>query len=267
LFVKGYTGGTSWVDTNVTVGAEYFYMVSAVNAAGEGPRSNEVNATPYAVPGAPKLTAIAGNSKIILTWTAPSSNGTAIENYKIYRGMNAGEEIAIATSINGQSWVDTNTTMGTKYYYTVSAVNAAGEGPRSNEQMAIAGNPPNMPTGLTASGGNGQVMLRWSAPASGGTPAHYNIYRSDSRTGPFTLIASSTTIGYNDTGLKNGHQYWYKINAQNSYGVSGNTTAISAKPYATNINLAGPFLLVLIIIIIVLLLIAEATRSFRKKKT
>jgi hypothetical protein len=66
--------------------------------------------------------------------------------------------------------------------------------------------------------------------------------------------------------LTNGHKYWYKINAQNSYGVSGNTTAISATPHVTSIITVGSILLSFIIVIIVVLLIVEGTRSSRKKK-
>jgi len=267
IFIKGHTGGASWVDTNITVGTTYYYMVGAVNAAGEGPRSNEQNATPYAVPSAPTLTATAGILKVMLSWTVPSSNGLSITNYSIYRGTTPGGEILFVKGhTGGTSWVDTNITVGTTYYYMVSAVNAAGEGPRSNERTATPGNIPNVPSGLTASGGNTQVTLRWSAPMGGGNPAHYDIYRSESLTGTYTLIASPTATRYNDTGLTNGHKYWYKINAQNSFGVSENTTAISAMPHATSIISAGLFLLGLIVVIIVVLIIFEATRLSRKKK-
>jgi len=267
LFIKAYNNGTSWVDTKITLGTTYYYMVSAVNGAGEGPNSNEQNATPYTVPSTPTLTVTAGNSKVTLSWTVPISNGAAITNYSIYRGTTSVGEILYVTGYTGgTSWVATNITVGTRYYYMVRAVNAGGEGPRSNEKNIIAGASPSVPTGLTASGGNAQVILRWSAPTSGGTPVQYNIYRFDSQTGTYTLIALPTTREYIDTGLTNGHKYWYKINAQNSYGVSGNTTAISATPHVTSIITVGSILLSFIIVIIVVLLIVEGTRSSRKKK-
>ena len=37
---------TSYDDNALTNGTTYYYQVSAVNAIGEGPRSNEVSATP-----------------------------------------------------------------------------------------------------------------------------------------------------------------------------------------------------------------------------
>jgi len=258
-----------YTDSGLVNGVRYSYNISAQNSVGEGPKSIEVNVTPRTVPTAPQgLNGTLGNAQIVLTWLVPASNGGAsITNYNIYRGTISGGEILFVKGYTGgTSWVDTNIIVGSKYYYTVSAINIAGEGPRSGERKFTAGKSPSVPTGLTASGGDAQVILRWSAPTSGGTPIQYNIYRSDSQTGTYTLLASHTTTNYNDTGLTNGHNYWYRINAQNSYGVSGNITAISATPHVTNIITAGPFLLGLIVIIIVVLLIVEITGLSRKKK-
>jgi outer membrane protein assembly factor BamB/fibronectin type 3 domain-containing protein len=271
LFDTGHTTHYApyWVDANVIVGTTFYYKVSAVSDVGEGPRSNEQKATPYAVPDAPTLTATTGISNVTLSWTVPRSNSASITNYNIYRGTIFGDEIIFVKGYTGgTSWVDWNVSEGTKYYYIVCAVNAAGEGSGSNEIIIIAGTSPGVPTGLTVFGGNSQVILRWTAPTTGGTPAQYNIYRADSQIGPYTLIviASPTVTEYKDTGLTNDHSYWYKINAQNSIGISGNTTAISATTHETSIITIGPYLLGLIIVIIIVLLIVEATRSSRKKK-
>src|SRR4030095_6632427 len=68
---------TSYADTTAVTGRTYFYVVSAVNAAGESPNSGEVSATPQApsAPAAPtSLAATAnGKKKIRLTWTQSTS--------------------------------------------------------------------------------------------------------------------------------------------------------------------------------------------------
>jgi fibronectin type 3 domain-containing protein len=258
---------STFTDTGLVNGVIYSYNISATNKFGEGPKSIGVVAVLRTVPTAPRsLQATPGNGRIVLTWLVPASDGgTPIIDYSIYRGTTAGSEILFVIGYpGGTSWVDTNVTVGTKYYYMVSAVNVAGEGPKSNEQNATAGASPGVPTGLTASGGNTQVLLRWSTPISGGTPARYNIYRSDSQTGIYTFIASSNTTEYRDKGLTNGHEYWYKLNAQNQFGISGNTNAVSATPYGTSI--ISSLLLILIIVIIVIIVIAETMRTSRKKK-
>jgi len=257
----------NFTDSGLINGQTYLYNISAVNGIGEGPKSVGVQALPRTVPSAPQnLNVTLRSAQIFLTWLVPASNGgVSIKNYSIYRGTTSGSEILfIKGYTDGPSWVDANITMGAKYYYMVSAVNIVGEGPKSNEINITVGSSPGQPTRFTASEGNTQVLLKWSAPTSGGTPARYNIYRSDSQIGTYTLIGFSTTTQFRDKGLTNEHEYWYKINAQNPYGTSGNTTAVSATPYGTSI--ISSLLFILIIVIIVVIIIVETMRTSRKKK-
>src|SRR5437879_5671384 len=157
----------SYSDGGLTNGVTYYYQASAVNNAGEGPRSNEASATPTAPatpPGAPQgLSATAGDATVTLTWSAPSSNGgSPITNYRIYRGTSSNGETQLATIGNMLTYTDTAVTNGVTYYYQVSAVNGAGEGPRSNEASATPSPPPppNAPP---------TVDFTWT-PTSGATP-------------------------------------------------------------------------------------------------
>ena len=90
----------------LTNGTTYYYQVTAVNAVGEGARSNERSATPAApatAPGAPTLnSATAGNGSVALAWSAPASNGgAAITGYKVYRGTRAAARRCSTTLGNG----------------------------------------------------------------------------------------------------------------------------------------------------------------------
>ena len=70
-----------------------------------------------------------------LQWTPPSSNGgSAITGYKIYRGTSAGTETLLTPVGNVVNYNDLNVTPGVAYFYAVSAVTGAGEGPFSNER-------------------------------------------------------------------------------------------------------------------------------------
>src|SRR5881392_1485788 len=140
----------TYTDTTVTNGVTYYYQVSALNNVGEGPRSNEASATPTAPatpPGAPQvLGATAGDATVTLTWSAPNSNGgSPITKYRIYRGTSSNGETLKATIGNVLTYTDTSVTNGVTYYYQVSAVNGAGEGPRSNEASATPSPPPPPP--------------------------------------------------------------------------------------------------------------------------
>jgi hypothetical protein len=97
--------------------------------------------------------------------------------------------------------------------------------------------PPAAPSGLTATGGTGQVVLKW-APVPSVTG--YNVKRSLSNGGPYTnVISGVATTNYTDTGLASGTTYYYVVSAvavgcnesTNSAQVSA-TTAASALSYS-----------------------------------
>lgn len=129
---------TSYDDTSVNGGATYYYKVSAVNAGGEGPLSNEVSATMAAatVPGAPNLFVSSGPGIVHLSWSTPSNGGSPLWGYKVYRSTSSGTETIYAWPGNVNQYDDASVSKGTTYYYKVSAVNAIGEGPLSNEGSA-----------------------------------------------------------------------------------------------------------------------------------
>jgi hypothetical protein len=89
-------------------------------------------------PSAPSLSAAsAGIGSVALQWSAPASNGgSAITNYNIYRGTASGGETLLTQVGNVTTYTDGAVTNGTTYWYKVSAVNAVGEGPLSNELSA-----------------------------------------------------------------------------------------------------------------------------------
>ena len=113
---------------------------------------------------------------------AASNGGTPITGYDIYRGTSPGAESStpLTTGVTTTSFTDSTATNGTTYYYKVTAVNSAGQSPRSGEASATPqATAPSLPTGLVASGGNGSVILSWTAPSSnGGAPiTGYDVYR------------------------------------------------------------------------------------------
>ncbi|MBB5353461.1 fibronectin type 3 domain-containing protein [Haloferula luteola] len=86
---------------------------------------------------------------------------------------------------------------------------------------------PAAPSDLTATGGNGQVSLFWSASPHA---AGYHVRRATASGGPYTLIATTSLPGYSDSSVANGTMYWYVVSAINSVGGSPDSNQASATP-------------------------------------
>jgi hypothetical protein len=80
---------------------------------------------------------------------------------------------------------------------------------------------PPPPTGVTATRGNGQVVLNWAASPSA---TNYVVKRAISYAGSYAVIASNvTSLTYTDTSATNGTFFFYVIDASNAYGVSADS--------------------------------------------
>jgi hypothetical protein len=98
------------------------------------------------VPGAPTLTAVAGDGRVALSW----ADVGGAQSYNVYRGTASNAEVPLTTGLGTTSYVDTAVTNGTTYYYKVTAVNLNGEGVPSNEATAT---PKASPSGSSPFGG------------------------------------------------------------------------------------------------------------------
>jgi YHS domain-containing protein len=267
--------GTAVAVTGLVNGTAYYFTVTAVNQVGEGPGA-EVKAVPVTVPGAPAgLSAAPGNGQVSLSWAAPASDGgSPVTGYIIYQGSRPGGETG--TPVNGSPVTATSDTVtgltsGTTYYFTVVAVNAAGLSPPSEEASATlppivsttgppttgppttgppttgppttgpptTGPPFAAPTRLTATAGNTQVRLSWTAPASdgGSSVTGYKVYVA-TVPGVQGAVASGSIRGTDATvtGLADDTVYYFMVSAVNATGnESPLSTEVSAEPVAARV--------------------------------
>jgi hypothetical protein len=95
---------------------------------------------------------------------------------------------------------------------------------------AVETEPPAALTGLTATPGNTQVSLAWTA-SSAVDFSFYTVLRSATSGGPYTQVASNlTNPSYLNTGLTNGTTYHYVVTATDT---SGYQSTISSQASAT----------------------------------
>jgi fibronectin type 3 domain-containing protein len=203
-----------------------FAMLLACNACSTSSNSTN-NGDGNTAPAAPaNLSATAGSQQATLTWTASG----AATSYNVKRGTASGGPYTTVGSPAGTTYADTSLSNGTAYYYVVTAVNPTGESGNSNHATATpmaAPTAPAAPTNLTATGGNQQVSLAWTA-SSGATS--YNVKRATTSGGPYTTLASPTGATYTDTAVSNGTAYYYLVTAVSASGESAKSNQASATP-------------------------------------
>jgi fibronectin type 3 domain-containing protein len=206
-------------DTDPAPGYTNYGSIGQYHVTGDFPQA--------AVPLAPTdLVAGAGSQKVYLNWTA-SADATS---YNVYKGTSAGGESAnpVKTGVTETSTIMTGLVNGTPYYFKIKAVNASGTSAFSNEASTTPVGPPAAPTNLSATSGDTQITLNWTASANA---TQYFVYQGTSSGGESgTPVATVTGTTATVTGLSNGVTYFFRLKANNVSGSSAYSSEVSAGP-------------------------------------
>ncbi len=252
----------SYTDTAVTNGATYYYQVSASTAIAEGPKSDEVAATPAATPSAPAVfPPTAGDAQVALSWLAPSSDGgSPITGYNLYRGTIAAAESLVAELGNVLSYTDAGLTNGVTYYYQVSAVNGAGEGQRSSEVSTMPAPPPDTtkPTVVIVSPTSGATVTSATLTVNGTASDNVAVQKVDlSMDGTNWVTATGTTSWSATVTLQEGSNTIYVRVTDTSGNTQTKTITVILQ---TPVSVAGlpPVVLIGVAVAIVIGVVAAA---------
>lgn len=160
-----------------------------------------------------------------ISWSAPASNGAAIEEYQWEVANSAGTRVDSGNTTS-RSASHSSRAPNTDYQARVRAKNAAGWGPWSNfRSFTTKVASPDAPTNVDASRVNdGRATVTWTRRATSGAP--YDSQRVQRRywvngawSGWSTIATiSGTATSYTDTSISANNSYSYRIQAVNSSG-------------------------------------------------
>ncbi len=259
-----------YLDSGLANGMTYYYVISALNGAGESANSSQV----YAMPGTlNRITWVASSSttgsddpdnaldgNLSTRWStdASQSNGQWFQvdmssvnvfNKIVLNAANSPNDYPrgyqVLVSNDGLNWSGPVTSgAGNSSITTITFTNVAARYIRivqtgsvsglfwSIHEFNVFGAPPFAPTGLVAAPvASGRADVSWLASAAA---SGYNLKRATTSGGPYTTIATNLTgLSYGDASLTNGTTYFYVVSALNAFGESSNSTEATAHPVST----------------------------------
>jgi fibronectin type 3 domain-containing protein len=213
----------SYTAMGLTNGTTYYFRILAHNSAGWSAPSSVVNAVPRTVPTNPlSPLAVPLNQRVDLTWAAPASNGgAAIDKYRVERATSSAGPWTVLAKPNALSYSATGLTNGTRYYFRITAHNAAGWGTPSVVVNAKPSTVPSRPELPYATAADSIINLTWVAGNNGGAAIDtYAVQRATSYNGVWSTIGYPTATAYSDGNLVIGTTYYYRILAHNASGWS-----------------------------------------------
>ncbi|MGC4082941.1 MAG: fibronectin type III domain-containing protein [Vicinamibacterales bacterium] len=217
-------------DSGLTNQTTYYYRVRATGLNTTGPWSSAVKAKPMPPPPsiAPTpLGATPGNARVVLTWAVvPGVTG--------YRGFYPHVQRPVRLDANRVDIEDDVHEHWARERHDVSlhrggVYGIGGIGPKATPVSATPVAPPPASTGLTATAGNHEVILAWTAAPGA---ASYDIFKATAsgRQGRTPVMSGLTVTSFTDLNLENGPTLYYKVRAVNAGGTSPLSTEAGASP-------------------------------------
>jgi fibronectin type 3 domain-containing protein len=230
----------TYLDSTVTNGSTYYYVVRAANMIGSSAPSSQASVfpSPSSAPSVPGSVDIAsgggdfdpfyGGAIAIVSW----AQVTNAAGYNVYRSTD-GITFSKLTSLpqSGTQFTDLGISNDATYYYAVTAVNPAGESAKSSLVTATPVETIHQPPVLSSQQRNGFVFLSW-IPDPLTTPQfgpEFNVKRGNSPSGPFTTIIQISTNNAYDFTAEPGKTYYYAVTATNGSGESAASNEVNAK--------------------------------------
>ena len=175
-----------------------------------------------------KLTAPSVKTDYLISTGKPYIKWTAVagaSQYEVYRSGSKDGSYTLLGTTTATNYTDNKANAGYIYYYKVKAVNA--NSIKSDYSATVAATchcarPVVKPDYLISTG---KPYIKWTAVAGA---SKYEVYRSGSKDGTYTLLGTTTATNYTDNKANAGYIYYYKAKAVNANSIKSDYSATVA---------------------------------------
>ena len=212
--------------------------ISAKTLIALGAPSEEIDVLPGTLPQPPSaIKAVPGTYSVDLSWTLLGPKDLPVNSVRIFMAIDDGSFLLLA-ELNAKttSFLVGGLTEGRSYTFTMSSLNALGEGARAQNTTVFIANAPGQVKSLTVRSAYSQhILLEWRPPLEdGGIPlTGYKLVRTEKGGDGAEFVLPPNVTSYLDRSVKNGKNYTYTISAVNSKGQGALGPSVSAMPLGT----------------------------------
>ena len=175
-----------------------------------------------------KLTAPSVKTDYLISTGKPYIKWAAVagaNKYEVYRSGSKDGSYTLLGTTTATNYTDNKANAGYIYYYKVKAVNA--NSIKSDYSATVAATchcarPVVKPDYLISTG---KPYIKWAAVAGANK---YEVYRSGSKDGSYTLLGTTTATNYTDNKANAGYIYYYKVKAVNANSIKSDYSATVA---------------------------------------
>ena len=167
-----------------------------------------------------KLTAsyLTSTGKPYIKWDAVAG----ADSYSVYRSGSKDGTYTLLGTTTATNYTDSKANAGYTYYYKVKAVSKVKTAANSYYSTAVAATchcarPTVTPDYLASTG---KPYIKWTAVAGA---SQYEVYRSGSKDGTYTLLGTATATNYTDSKANAGYTYYYKVKAVSKVKIAANS--------------------------------------------
>ena len=222
----GTTTATNYTDSKANAGYTYYYKVKAISevkSAANSSLSAAVAITCRCARPVVKTDYWASTGKPYIYWSAVDG----ANRYEVYRSGSKDGTYTLLGTTTAKNYTDSKANAGYTYYYKVKAISEVKSAANSSLSAAVAITcrcaRPVVKTDYWAS--TGKPYIKWTAVAGA---SQYEVYRSGSKDGTYTLLGTTTATNYTDSKANAGYTYYYKVKAISEVKSAANSSLSAA---------------------------------------